>query len=335
VTDLHQPDGLGDDEWVAINESADRLERARSSGDDPLVIGSAKDLCESVARVVINERGGANTGDDMTDLVTAAHKLLQFQPGEGLANDAETRKVAQSLKTMVFGLVEMRNRHGTGHGRAVSSGITSEHADLANAAAKLWTSWALRRLEPFIAGNVTGLVRDLDGETFHKGDLARRLMAANLARLEPHDQTRLGVAVARRSSRGTFVVAEDGVDAARPEDTAVWPPAYIEGVVMGLLFNANGYLDLGKWPAWAIRQVARLAAGLPDGPDFLKQVADRVTKASDAGLSPAERRIGPKPPEKRPQAQTLSPRAICATCGGASPRNSLQRANSTSSCRTY
>jgi hypothetical protein len=283
MSDLTRPDGLADNEWASLEDAADRLERARAASDYPLVIGCAKDLCESVARVVINERGGVAPGDDMTDLVHTAHKVLEFQPGEGVANDAETRKIAQGLKTMVFGLVEMRNRHGTGHGRATPSGITPEHATLAHDAARLWVDWALRRLEPYIAGNVTALVRDLDEEIFTKGDLARRLMAANLSHLEDNDQRRLGTAVGRRCARGTFVVAGDGVEAVKPEDNAAWPPAYIEGVVAGLFFDANGYLDLGEWPHWSVRQAARLIAGHPDGTAVLDQLVERLVRAADAG----------------------------------------------------
>src|SRR5919109_581106 len=106
MSSLTRPDGLGDDEWAAVEEAANRLERARAGSDHPLVVGCAKDLCESVARVVINERGGVAPGDDMTDLVHTVHKVLEFQPGQGVANDAETRKVAQGLKTIVIGLAE-------------------------------------------------------------------------------------------------------------------------------------------------------------------------------------------------------------------------------------
>lgn len=283
MSDLPRPDGLGENEWAALEEAADRLDRARTADDFPLVIGCAKDLCESVARVVINERGGVAPGDDMTDLVHTAHKVLEFQPGEGVANDAETRKIAQGLKTMVFGLAEMRNRHGTGHGRATPSGVTLEHADLAFDAARLWSNWALRRLEPYIAGNVTALVRDLDEAIFTKGDLARRLTAANLNHLEQHEQRRLGTAVGRRSARGPFVVGTDGVEEVKPEDSATWPPFYVEGLAAGLLFDANGYVDLGERPLWAIRQAARLVAGHPDGTAVLEQLVERLARAGDAG----------------------------------------------------
>src|SRR5437879_13713478 len=73
MSDLTRPDGLGDNEWAALEEGANRLERARAASDYPLGIGCAKDLCEAVARVAINERGGVAPGADMTDLVHTAH----------------------------------------------------------------------------------------------------------------------------------------------------------------------------------------------------------------------------------------------------------------------
>ena len=100
--------------------------------DGPLVIGTAKELCEAIAKVVVAERGGTLSGAaDLPDVVTAAHKALEFQPGEGVANDPETRKVAQGLKSIVLGLGELRNRRGTGHGRATPGNAVEEHVDLA------------------------------------------------------------------------------------------------------------------------------------------------------------------------------------------------------------
>jgi hypothetical protein len=218
----------------------------------------------------------------MPDLVNAAHKALEFQPGEGVATDVQIRKIAQSLKTLVLSLVEIRNLLGTGHGRAAPTPTTPEHAQITRDAARLWTTWALRRLEPYIVGNVTALVRDLDGSIFTKGALANRLKAANLDQLTEDDQRRVGLAVGSRSARGTFVVAEDGVDAANPDNPKSWPPAYIEGVVMGLFFDANGYVDLGEWPRWAMRQLARLTAGSRDGLEQLRRLDDRLTRAVDS-----------------------------------------------------
>jgi hypothetical protein len=277
MNSLRRPAGLGDGQWSAIQEAENRLDDAQAASDAPLIVGCAKELCDAIAKVVIAERGGVSTGDDLTDLTTAAHKLLAFQPGEGVASDPDTRQVAQGLKSIVLGLGGMRNRHGTGHGRASPSGITNEHAELAFAAAQLWSRWALRRLEPYIAGDVTALVRDLEGQTFRRGAFSRRLTFANLPRLTPQDQRRLGVAVGRRAAGGTFVVAEEGVEAVQPEDVASWPAAYVEGVVAGLVFHPNGFLDAN---GWGVSESARLIAALPDPLPVIRNVLSRLDSSS-------------------------------------------------------
>lgn len=275
---LKRPDGLGEEEWRAIKEAETRLRQAKAASDGSLVVGSAKELCEAIAKVVIAERGGVPAAAaKMSEVITNAHKLLEFQPGEGLANDPETRKVAQGLKGVVVGLGEMRNRHGTGHGRPHATGITEEHAELAFDAALLWSAWALRRLEPYIAGDVTVLVRDLDGEIFSRGDLRRRLNYANLSRLPAVDQRRLGLAVARRASRETFVVKEDGVEAVQPDDPENWPPDYVESVLIGLFFDPDGYLDLKEWK---VKEAARMLGLHPNPAPILRELAERTASAS-------------------------------------------------------
>src|SRR5438876_5581918 len=114
MRELTRPDGIGNDQWAAITDACERLARAKSTSDHALVVGTAKELCESVAKVVISERGGIATGDDITDLVSTAHKVLAYQPGEDLANDPETRRIAQGLKSIVLGVGELRNQFGTG-----------------------------------------------------------------------------------------------------------------------------------------------------------------------------------------------------------------------------
>jgi hypothetical protein len=274
---LKRPDGLGDDEWEAIKEAEDRLLGAKATSDAALVVGSAKELCEAIAKVVIAERGEVPaSAADLPQVITTAHKLLEYQPGEGLATDPEARKIAQGLKSIVLGLGEMRNRHGTGHGRPAPSGVTDEHAALSFDASLAWSGWALRRLEPYIAGDVTALVRDLEADIFHAGELARRLNYANLSHLPLEDQRRLGMAVARRAGRGTFVVRQDGVEAVRPEESSTWPGGYVQGLIEGMVFDVNGYLDVNSWK---VEEAARLIAALPEAMQILRELSERVASA--------------------------------------------------------
>jgi hypothetical protein len=214
----------------------------------------------------------------MSEVVNAAHRALEFQPGEDIADDEATRKVAQGLKQTAIGIGEIRNLHGTGHGRAAPTGILEEHAELAAAAASAWSKWALRRLEPYIAGDVTALVRDLDGEIFTRGKLRRRLKFANLPRLSPEDQHRLGFAVGRRASQDTYVVIEDGVEAVDPADPNRWPAGYVEGLINGLIFDRNGYLDLSPDK---IAEVARLVGALPDSLTYLRGLANGIGEVGE------------------------------------------------------
>ena len=121
-----------------------------------------------------------------------------------------------------------------------------------------WGGWALRRLEPYIAGDVTALVRDLEGEIFYRGDLSRRLIVR-----EPAAPPRRGPDATRSSSCATdfrrhIRGREDGIEAVQPDDGARWPLGYVEGLVAGLFFDLNGYLDLS---GWKVGESARL---MPD-----------------------------------------------------------------------
>jgi hypothetical protein len=278
---LQRPEGLGEAEWEAIGEAEERLLRAKAAGDQPLIVGSSKELCEAIAKVVISARGSlAAATADLPELVTNAHKLLEFQPGEGLATEPNVRTIAQSLKSIVRAVGNMRNQHGTGHGRAAPSGITAEHAELAFDAAYVWSSWALRRLEPYIAGDVGTLVHDLEVSTFRSGDLARRLRIADLPRLSQADQRRLGFAVAARASRETFVVIADGVEAVRADDEMTWPRAYVEGLVTGLFLDANGRLGVNEWKA---QETARLIAAVRDPEELLRDLTQKIEAAVMSG----------------------------------------------------
>jgi hypothetical protein len=67
---LRRPQGLGEDEWAAIKDAEDRLLRAKAAADAPLVLGSAKDLCEAIAKVVIAERGSVQGSEaDIPELI--------------------------------------------------------------------------------------------------------------------------------------------------------------------------------------------------------------------------------------------------------------------------
>ncbi len=133
----------------AILEQLERIRRAGS--DDPaLVVGSAKELVESTAKVVLLERGRpVNEKDDLPALARAAQAALGLHPSEiGPDGSAGIKRILGAVSTIAEGLGELRNRgHGTGHGPATARvGLRPRHAHLAVNAATTWCELMLDTL---------------------------------------------------------------------------------------------------------------------------------------------------------------------------------------------
>jgi hypothetical protein len=205
--ELQRPDGLEDAAWASIEDCLNRLQRAVRDNDRLLTVGAAKELVEATARVVLHARGQpAASGEAYQQVVNRAHAAVERQPGPDLATDPAVRVIAQGAKTIATQLRELRNEYGTGHGRAFVPDVAEEIILVTMDAAVLWSRWALRRLQHLIAGMPSPLARELDeGNVFRSGELRDRLIAVDLPHLEPDDQRLLGVAVAQRAMRGTFV----------------------------------------------------------------------------------------------------------------------------------
>jgi hypothetical protein len=120
----------------AIRELLDRMSRA-ADDDPPLAVGSAKEIVESTAKVVLAERGLAwRESADLPELVRAAEIALGLHPSTATAGpDASdgVRKILGAVTTITTGLAELRNRgHGTGHGPVTARvGLRPRHAHLA------------------------------------------------------------------------------------------------------------------------------------------------------------------------------------------------------------
>jgi Abortive infection C-terminus len=278
--ELQRPDGLEDGSWQAIQDCLDRLQRAVRDEDRLLAVGSAKELVEATARVVLDARGQpAASGEKYQDTLHRAHVALERQPGPELADNPAVRAIAQGAKTIATQLRELRNDYGTGHGRGIVPEVAEEIVLVSVDAAMLWSRWALRRLQHLIAGMPSTLARELDeGSIFHSGELRDRLIAVGLSDLDLDDQRLLGVAVARRAMRGTFVVKEDGVDAcAEAQDARVWPAGYREGLAEGLFLDDMGRVDVEEWGA---RIAAVVLAAHPDPAAVLCPLLDKISQAS-------------------------------------------------------
>lgn len=98
----------------------DRLKDSFAHGHDrSLILGQAKELAESVARVVVTERGDvAPANMDFCEAIESAHRVLERQPGSDLSQDPELRALVQGAKKIVRSPREIRNSFGSGHGRA-------------------------------------------------------------------------------------------------------------------------------------------------------------------------------------------------------------------------
>jgi Abortive infection C-terminus len=243
--ELDRPRGISDQSWQAIDLHRDRLDRAcRFPIDGGAVVGAAKDLCECVARVVLEERAVPYSGhDDMPKLVTAAHRTLDRLPGRGQAAQGAVRNLSQAARSIVTILAELRNELGSGHGRAHVPRVSTEAAVAASDAAALWVRWTLARLDDVQGGDVDLLVQELQGTHYRRGLLERRFDEVGLDSLPADDQRRLGVAVAHRAMSGTFVVRESGVDPLQDRPGG-WPEDYRLGVAGGLLLSVDGNVAL-------------------------------------------------------------------------------------------
>ena len=227
----------------AIEAHANRLDAARRREDLSDVIGCAKELAESIARVVIDIRGTVlSDSASFGSLITEAHRAVERQPGQGLASSDHTvRKVAQSAKHLVTELDRLRNQVGTGHGRATLPAPVEEQARIATDATVVWARWILRRLPSYLHSDVRKLIRDLDGQAFRRDELTSRLEAVDLPNLAETDARALGIAVGRRAVRETITVRRDGVERA-VSDPDQYPATYRAGLLHGLLFNEQGTL---------------------------------------------------------------------------------------------
>jgi Abortive infection C-terminus len=126
-------DGLtGRDATDVLRSYARRA--VRGADDNPLVVGTSKDLLEATAAHVLNERFGSYPQDaNFPTLLGQAFVALNLstpaharQPGE----PARCR-VERSLYDLACSVNALRNREGTGHGRPWLASVSSTEARVA------------------------------------------------------------------------------------------------------------------------------------------------------------------------------------------------------------
>lgn len=135
---------------IVVHEYLERISAAMERADPAQAIGSAKELVESTAKLVLREREQVyGDGEDLPALVKKAQEALAVHPAgraPGLDGAYAVRKILGAVSTVTNGVAELRNRgYGAGHGRP-RSGLRARHARLAINAPRLWYEFMLDTL---------------------------------------------------------------------------------------------------------------------------------------------------------------------------------------------
>ncbi len=122
--------------------------------DPALTIGAAKELVETICRVILTPFDDEPAKDaSLKDRYKAVAERLGLNreavPGDAPSSQA-ARNALQAMTNVVGSLAEMRNAMGTGHGKASSSPALARHARMAAHAAQgiggfLLETWQARR----------------------------------------------------------------------------------------------------------------------------------------------------------------------------------------------
>ena len=259
--DLSRPEGIDEDGWLAIADAQQRLSTAFGERDHPAVLGAAKDLVESVAKVVLVARGESPNRKHMSQLLTAVHRSLDSSAGRGRAVEEPLRSMLQSVRELILQIAPMRNQAGTGHGRPTPTPVYGEHASVSADAAMLWCRWVLERFGEVHRSSPAWLIELLVTSVFYKNEVANHLAQVDLGQLPNPDLDRIGRALAQRGGwRDTRVVWNDGVGAALREPER-FPEAFRRGLLFGLFISRQGMIETSQL---VMKPAAQLATRLDD-----------------------------------------------------------------------
>ncbi|MEN8671781.1 abortive infection family protein [Nocardioides sp.] len=136
---------------AAIRDHLDRIGRTLEA-DPRAAVGSAKELVESTAKLVITQTGGSySRSADIQKLTNAAQEALGLAPkqiGAELSHSTGLKSLLGGLLSLGRGLAELRNDAGTGHGQeSVPAWVEPRHARMAVGAAHVWCQFVLETLE--------------------------------------------------------------------------------------------------------------------------------------------------------------------------------------------
>lgn len=141
---------------AVLREHAERMQHAIAKGDPPDAILAARELVETVLKLVCEDYGVATAKNpSVGELYKSASTALGLDAasvgGDDEAKQA-SRKVLSGLARIADGLGELRTRVGRGHGRTTSSPARQRHAELATGSAAtlaifVLDTWQERRSE--------------------------------------------------------------------------------------------------------------------------------------------------------------------------------------------
>ncbi len=282
LDDAAIPDAVTGQARSAVLASAERVDRAIAAGDAEQVIGSAKDLVECAAKIVIEAVGGTYASrDSLGRLGKEALIALNAHPSSFQAR-TPIHQLTAALTQVPSAVADLRNHDGTGHGRSSPTDLHPASAEFVGHVALAWSKWVLAALARTLAGmaEVHDAIQRIEtiepDRSFQRGELRQLLLDLHLAELPPEQQRRLGAAVGRRSILGTAVA---NIDVVNPLATGeeIFPEGFSLGVIEGMFIDRNGYLrsiDAAAANAAAIAE--RLGA---QGEETLAGLAERVEQA--------------------------------------------------------
>ncbi|MFC1834210.1 abortive infection family protein [Thermodesulfobacteriota bacterium] len=132
-----------------ITHHIDRI-RGSIEKDPELVIGSTKEMVESVLKTILDGVGEEVGNMDLPDLLKRVQKKLRLDPSEvdeDIKGAEVLKRTLSNLGQMVTGVYELRNKYGTGHGKIRKSGIRPHHARLVAGAGSTLAVYLIERYE--------------------------------------------------------------------------------------------------------------------------------------------------------------------------------------------
>lgn len=111
-----------------------QIKRLRNSGEDvSLMLGTAKDALEAVAKVVLEERGQTFRPDETVEgLINRAMKILEIDVRPKDSSSGVARALAginQTVPKIAESVRKIRNDEGTGHGRTALASVSRSEAE--------------------------------------------------------------------------------------------------------------------------------------------------------------------------------------------------------------